>query len=679
MGKGVVKLGDGNWAVKDGNLLATKQTNGRFKNTEFTVTRGTRATYVGRDGLIKESDLQNTNLVQNNDFEDLGSELVDFPNASMTLETGWSFTNNILTQDGSGSGSTADVNFSNNSFDLNKQYKFTITVSSYTSGDLHLLLNPNTNVAFNINGTGEFTVYGSFALDNNLHLRAGYGNFVGSVSNLSIKQVDPNDKWTLLNTTIEDGVLNFPDNSSAAKYAINSNASMMDIGGTYEITLTVNKTAGGALKVLSGTGGSDLTPAISISSSGTHTFTATNNTNGNRLFLYTTAGQNFQGTVDNVSVQEVKTATPRIDFTNNTDGHLLLEPARTNLLTYSENLATNWTTYSNTLPTDNEGVSPAGTNNATLVQKNGQPYARIEKSISLSNNTYTFSVFAKKGITDWIKLRTDGSSVNEVAFDLNNGVGVQGSGAPSYNIENAGNGWYKCSMTATTSITIVRLYVVDVNGGWGNTNDASAYFWGAQLEEGAYLTSYIPTYGATATRSTDTCINSGTVADFNSTEGVLFAEMAALANADATNPNRGLGISSGSTNNTIFIYFQASTNQLSFILISGGTTQFSGGTTSFDVTSFNKIALKYKQNDFALWVNGNQIATDTSGSAPAGLSELAFDNGAGNDKLFGKIKQLEVYKTGFSDDQLIRLTGTLGTHFYESYASMAGALTYTIQ
>ena len=73
MGKGVVKLGDGNWAVKDGNLLAVKETNRRFKNTEFAVERGTRATYVGRDGLIKESDLQNTNLVLNGDYEELSS------------------------------------------------------------------------------------------------------------------------------------------------------------------------------------------------------------------------------------------------------------------------------------------------------------------------------------------------------------------------------------------------------------------------------------------------------------------------------------------------------------------------------------------------------------------------------------------------------------------------------
>ena len=60
MGKGIVKLGEGNWAVKDGNLLAAKETNGRFKNAEFTVTRGTDATYVGKDGLIANETGDNT-------------------------------------------------------------------------------------------------------------------------------------------------------------------------------------------------------------------------------------------------------------------------------------------------------------------------------------------------------------------------------------------------------------------------------------------------------------------------------------------------------------------------------------------------------------------------------------------------------------------------------------------
>jgi len=176
----------------------------------------------------------------------------------------------------------------------------------------------------------------------------------------------------------------------------------------------------------------------------------------------------------------------------------------TNLLTYSEDLNANWTKYSNTLATDDAGTTPINTNNATLVQKNGQSYARIEKSISLSSNTYTFSVFAKKGITDWIKLRTDGSSVNEVAFDLNNGVVGQVSGSPYYNIENIGNGWYRCSIAAIDNITIARLYVADADAGWGNTNDASAYFWGVQLEAQAQATPYLKSDGIAAVRKSST-------------------------------------------------------------------------------------------------------------------------------------------------------------------------------
>ncbi len=67
MGKGIVKLGEGQWAVKDGNLLAAKETNGRFKNAEFTVTRGTDATYVGKDGLIANETGDNTPRI---DFTD---------------------------------------------------------------------------------------------------------------------------------------------------------------------------------------------------------------------------------------------------------------------------------------------------------------------------------------------------------------------------------------------------------------------------------------------------------------------------------------------------------------------------------------------------------------------------------------------------------------------------------
>ena len=132
-------------------------------------------------------------------------------------------------------------------------------------------------------------------------LNSGTGEFY--LDNVSAKVVDPNNRWSLTNTTIEDGALKFVDNTSAAQFAVHTNTSMMDIGSSYEITLNVNRTSG-SFRVLSGTGASALTPAVSINSSGLQTFIVTNDTNGGKLFLYTDTGENFIGTIDDVSVRE---------------------------------------------------------------------------------------------------------------------------------------------------------------------------------------------------------------------------------------------------------------------------------------------------------------------------------------------------------------------------------------
>ena len=99
-----------------------------------------------------------------------------------------------------------------------------------------------------------------------------------------------------------------------------------------------------------------------------------------------------------------------------------------------------------------------------------------------------------------------------------------------------------------------------------------------------------------------------------------------------------------------------------------------------NTTENAKFALKWKQNDFALWIDGIEEGTDLSGNAPLGMDKMYFtDEGGSNGKLFGKVKQLQVYDTALTDEQLLQLTGESGTDFYESYAEMASALTYTIQ
>ncbi len=363
--------------------------------------------------------------------------------------------------------------------------------------------------------------------------------------------------------------------------------------------------------------------------------------------------------VTDVSVKEATIDNlPRVDYTDGTSS-LLVEPQRTNKITYSSDFSQSSWLRQNLTVELNSAVSPSGDSDASkLVEGSSNTTHRILTSAGLTiSGDVSISVFAKKGERNWIKLLNN--NLVGAFFDLENGVIGSVGGGIDAKIENYGNGWYRCSFTATAVANErIGIYtsIDGINLTYQGDGTSGVYVYGATIEEGSYATSYIPTSGSTVTRNQETYTKTGISDKINSTEGVLFAEIAALVNLDTTNPDRGFSISDGSTNNTIYIYFQSATNKLSIILISGGTIQFSSSTTSFDVTSFNKVALKYKQNDFALWVNGIEVATDSSGNTPTGLSKLSFDNGAGNDKFFGKVKQLQVFKTALSDSELATLT-----------------------
>jgi hypothetical protein len=115
-----------------------------------------------------------------------------------------------------------------------------------------------------------------------------------------------------------------------------------------------------------------------------------------------------------------------------------------------------------------------------------------------------------------------------------------------------------------------------------------------------------------------------------------------------------LSISDGSQDNNITIGYSA-TNTLRTIIRSGASNQ-ALMTSSQTITNYLKVAVKYKANDFALWVNGVEVATDTSGLAPVGLSELSFDRGDAALPFYGKTKQLIVFDEALSDSELTTLT-----------------------
>ena len=355
---------------------------------------------------------------------------------------------------------------------------------------------------------------------------------------------------------------------------------------------------------------------------------------------------NSQGLIETVGNGVSRLNYPLIDGKVVGCPHHILEPQRTNLVTYSEDFS-QWSLAGGSSISSNQSISPDGTLNADNVSS-GEVYV---SGVGSSGNTYTFSCYYKGNAGEtFVQNVYDGSNHNRFTRTFN-------------------GQWQRFSITVTLTNSGIFYLVDDRTGG----NSSSFSVWGAQLEQGSFTTSYILTNGSSVTRSAETATGSGDASTFNDSEGVLMAEISALANSDTTNPNRGLGISSGSTNNTIFIYYQGTLNKLSCIIVSDGIVQFSSSTTLFNVDYYLKIGLKYKQNDFALWVNGVEALTDTSGNTPVGLNELAFDNGAGLDNFYGNTKQVQYYDSALTDSELETLTS------WVSFSDMANGQLYTIQ
>ena len=152
-------------------------------------------------------------------------------------------------------------------------------------------------------------------------------------------------------------------------------------------------------------------------------------------------------------------------------------------------------------------------------------------------------------------------------------------------------------------------------------------------------------------------------------------EIEALAD-DST--NRRITISDGTNTNRIVTGYNANSNQIFYFIIAGGSTIASGSYTTTDITDFHKVAIKYKVNDFALWVDGVERHTDSSGAIFAAdtLSKMQFTQGSGSGlNFYGKTKEVIVFPTALSDLDLAILTGATT---YNTFAAMALALNYTV-
>jgi hypothetical protein len=221
----------------------------------------------------------------------------------------------------------------------------------------------------------------------------------------------------------------------------------------------------------------------------------------------------------------------------------LIEEQRTNLLTYSEQFDNAAWTKTRSSITSNIVVAPDGTlTGDKLVEDTSVTLNhRVEDNATVTNsNPVTFTVFAKAGERPRtvIQLVDTGTGANGVTatFNLSSGTvvgtAINGSGAgASAQIFDAGNGWYRCSVTGTTNGSgtgvICRVYIDNgTSSTYTGDGYSGIYIWGAQLEAGSFPTSYIPTVASQVTRSPDAASLTGT--NFSSwyrqDEGTVFVQ-----------------------------------------------------------------------------------------------------------------------------------------------------------
>jgi len=323
------------------------------------------------------------------------------------------------------------------------------------------------------------------------------------------------------------------------------------------------------------------------------------------------------------NIETIGNNIPRLDYSNGTCPSILVEPQRTNLLTYSSDFTNGWYAYLGSITaTANYGIAPDGTNTSTriLFTSNNQIWAKAISGLTGLNGTFSLYI---KGVA--------GQTISIAYGGNDNTVTLQ-------------SGWNRYSVTGVGTIDFVFI----------NTFSSTATnieVWGGQVELATYATSYIPTTSASVTRNADVISKTGISSLIGQTEGTVFLEVENTFQ-DTTFL---LQLDDSSGNNRVLIATSNAT-QAEYYVITGGAVQANAVGGTLPNKGNIKLALAYKNNDFAFYANGQQINLDALGSVPA-MSVLRFgenSDGAGNKG--ANYNSVALWKTRLTNSQLASLT-----------------------
>lgn len=314
---------------------------------------------------------------------------------------------------------------------------------------------------------------------------------------------------------------------------------------------------------------------------------------GSNIFI-----QNSQLEGGSVPTTYQKTETrlniPRLDYSNGTCPSILVEPQRTNVCRYSNNLSgADW--INQTLNTTLTRIQTGGVDGNAfdrLVTTGSGGLGRYVQTSTLSGSNAVWSVY------------------------------LRGTGQAAIGMFNAGQS-YITNVTLTSDWT---RYECKITSGTSGYMDYSIYVYGGssvdvsscQLEFATYATSYIPTTSASVTRNADVISKTGISSLIGQTEGTLFwdVDFQVVANNDA------IFIKDNASYDT-FVFMQKESSGIIACGYYGSGALQARIESSAVPTGRHKIAFAYKNNDFVMYLNGTQVGTDTSGTV-SGLMDY-FD------------------------------------------------------
>lgn len=205
---------------------------------------------------------------------------------------------------------------------------------------------------------------------------------------------------------------------------------------------------------------------------------------------------------------------PRIDYDRVTrqPRGLLMEPTRTNLFTYSEQIDNAVWIKSRATVVADAGLAASGAMTADKLVEDASTGNHIfTRSVTTgSGEAHTVSHYVRAAGRSNVRIQLDDGHISfaSAAFDLAAGTysDLYGSGSRA-EITSCGGDLWRIELTGISTSTIVRevFYLSDLTGITSYTGDGSSglYLWGSQLEVGASASSYIPTVASTVTRAAD--------------------------------------------------------------------------------------------------------------------------------------------------------------------------------